>query len=236
MLTDLASLRREFFRLVDSDSTDEAMTEHDLTSNEGIDMLLGEGADDAQNFLLSCGLDSLWLTESSVLTFTGSDPNMLSLLPTDFLRLGGDEFNSALFRNDNVRTRWGRLINAQDRLRRRGAYYYVLGSPTSVGRYEIRLCPGAGAPSNLKAEYIRARAALVEATTVDFPVEYRPLIVAFAATRATTMPWYTGGQLEISLIDRLMTHEKKEAWRRSRTSRQPKQGTPSPMVGDHWLT
>lgn len=345
-LSDLDSIRREFYRLVNSDSTDASMTEQDATTLEGVDQLLNDAVDEAQMFLMDAGLGELWLTQTGELSFVGQDPNKYAILPGDFIRLGGDEFNSALYKNDRQQDRWGRLIGSDQRLRRTGKYYYLTGSGNTelvqngafadasswtttgsmtigggnasgasgtveqsianltprvsayvtftttnhtagsvtvslggaagtartssgtyaeeldtidggdlvltvsgsfdgeidnvsvkwLGGYQINMVRASNPPSNLVAEYVRSAGELASNRSVDFPREYRSLIPAFAAVKATAMSWFVGMQQEIVMLNDNLTRTKQDAWRRARMSRQPKQATPYPMVGDHWIT
>lgn len=359
-LTDLASLQRELYRLTNTDSADDAMTEHDNTALEGVNQLLQDGADDAQLFLLDAGVgEQFWVKETpDALIFRGSDPNKYASLPADFMRLGGDEWHSALYKADTTQDRWGRLIGLEQKLRRTGKYYYLTaleesevhdpfsnfsdsslwtlqngwaitegvklngtgagtvetatatllgygglepvyvtytvsnrtagsvtvsvggtsgtlrntngtfsewivpaattGSPSIVftlgtasgnfdgditglsvwmpGLFAVRLVRASNPPSNLKAQYIRKIKPLEANRGVDFPAEYRSLITAFAANRATSQSWFVGDQREIQMLQGYLMNQKQDAWRRARMSRQPKMATPHPMVGDHWIT
>jgi len=326
------------------------MTEQDATTLEGVDQLLSDAVDEAQMFLMDAGLGELWLTQTGELSFVGQDPNKFAILPADFIRLGGDEFNSALYKNDRQQDRWGRLIGSDQRLRRTGKYYYLTGSGNTElvqngtfedasnwtitgdfiitggrverdapfnggtieqtianltpgvtarvtfttinhfagsvtvslggatgtartsfgthteeleivddsdlvltadasfdgfiddvsvkwpGGYQINMVRASNPPSNLVAEYVRSAGELASNLSVDFPKEYRSLIPAFAAVKATAMSWFVGQQQEIVMLNDNLTRTKQDAWRRARMSRQPKQATPYPMVGDHWIT
>ena len=234
VLTDRASLLREFHRLTNTDATDDDMIEHDSSTLEGAYQLLQSGLEDAQLYLMDQGLGDVWAKTTSTLSFTGTDPDKHVDLPADFLRLDGDQWNSALVKANG--TRWGQEINLSGTNRRRGKYYYIKGYDGSTGLLRIYVTRDSGVPSGLTANYFYRLPALADSTTVDFPQDDRPLITAFAAVRASFQAWYSGGIEGIQRLDRNLMFHKAQAVRRSRHSRQPKQATPYPMTGDHWIT
>ena len=58
LLTDRASILREFFRLVNAGSSDDDMIEHDSTTLEGAYEALDVGQEEAQLYLISIGQGS----------------------------------------------------------------------------------------------------------------------------------------------------------------------------------
>lgn len=234
-LTDRASLLRAFFRLVNADSTDDDLTEHDDSTLEGAYLLLQGGLDDAQQFLIDQGLEELWLKTSSALSVTGSDPQRYAVLPSDFLRLNGDRSQSALWYGNGLR--WGRLINPDMRFRAWGNRYYVRGNEGASGlegQKRVYFTTGAAVPADLVADYIYTLPTLADGTTVDFPVADRALIPAYAAIRATSEDWYVGDQQDEGRLVRHLNALKGQAVRRARHSREPKHIRPSPVLGDRW--
>ena len=235
MLTDRASLVREFYRLTNTDANDTDLTEHDDSALEGVYQLLQQGADDAQQFLIDQGMQGLWAKDSAALSFTdpGDGTGQYVAMPSDFLRLISDENRSGL-RKTNGYT-WGAEIRYEDRFRFRGNFFYLRGDPTVEGGVRLHLTPTAAPPSGLVAEYIGQVATLVDGTDVDFPAPMRGLIAAFAAQRAAHMSWFPGDGQAIQLIDRYLKHEKMQAVRRARLSGTPKKATTRPIMGDHWF-
>ena len=64
-LTDRDSLERAFYRLVNTDATDDALTEHDDGETlEAVYQALQSGVWDAQEWLIHSGLRGRWLTAS----------------------------------------------------------------------------------------------------------------------------------------------------------------------------
>lgn len=234
-LTDRASLLRAFFRLVNADSSDADLTEHDNSTLEGAYLLLQGGLDDAQQFLIDQGAEELWQKTTSALSVTGSDPTRYADLPSDFLRLNGDDVTSALWHGNGYR--WGRLINPDDRFRRVGNFYYVRGNEGdsgNEGQKRIYFTVGAAVPTSTFADYIYRLPTLADGTTVDFPVDDRALIPAFAAIRATGEDWYVGDAQDEARLVRHLDSLKTKAVRRARTSRKQKIIQTAPVWGERW--
>lgn len=237
VLTDRLSLRRAFFRLTGVDANNTALTEHDGSTLETLYQLLQYGLWDAQAFLIDCGMGDRWVKRSSTLSFSGSDTvdgGKYTALPSDFLRLAGDDDVSALCQPDG--SRWGRLVEMRYRGEVRGNFYYLMND-------RLYLAPSASPPSNLVMEYHHKLATLVDTATgppavdgtVDFPEEHRALIVAYAADRAQSEAWLPG-DLEMNAkiaanLDRL----KKLAWVRARRNSGPRKMRARRVVGTHWL-
>ena len=229
VLTDRLSLRRAFFRLTGVDANNTALTEHDGSTLETLYQFLQYGLWDAQAFLIDCGMGDRWIKRSSTLSFSGSDSvdgGKYTALPSDFLRLAGDDDVSALCQPDG--TRWGRLVDMRCRGEVRGNYYWLMND-------RLYIAPGASPPSDLVMEYHHKLATLADGSTVDFPEEHRSLIVAYAADRAQSDAWLPG-DLEMNAkiaanLDRL----KKLAWVRARRNSGPRKMRARRVVGTHWL-
>ena len=69
-LTDRASLKRALYRLMDTDDNDDDLIEHDNTGEtlEGVYLMLQQGLESAQLYLIDKGMEEFWLTETSALT------------------------------------------------------------------------------------------------------------------------------------------------------------------------
>lgn len=228
LLTDRASLTRAMFRLLNTDAADDTMTEHDNTILEALYQLLQTGAEDAQLYLIDIGLGDYWLkATSSPLAFTGSHPNVSAPLPSDFLRLAGDDRTSALRKADG--TLWGNLVDVRYRHRVFGGETYY------VRNQSIYLARNAAIPSDVYAEYIYVIPTLADGTDADFPEADRPLIAAFAAVNAMEESWFAGGQAEEQKLLRNLERRKNEAWRRNRRSQLPRMIQPAPVVGENWI-
>lgn len=125
-LSNLAALKRRFYRLVNTASDDAGMTEWDpVGSDETLLQLLNEGMDDAHQHLVDMGAADYYLKTAALGAVRGSDPDRYVMLPADFYRLAGDDSHSALHLDNGVR--WGHMIPRHDRLNRFGNRYYIIG-------------------------------------------------------------------------------------------------------------
>ena len=227
-LTDRASLKRALYRLMDTDDDDDDMIEHDNTGEalEGILLSLQQGLESAQLFLIDKSLEEYWLTTTSALTLTGTDPDRFFTLPTDFLRMYGERRMSAL--RSASGTRWGVPIDVKMRWRMVGNFYYLRNE-------RLYVVKGASFPNGTLMDYIYRLPILADGSDVDFPAADRPLIVAFAAIHAMQENWMPGGQEMEAKLEANLKHRKNEAFRRARRSQEPKTVDPGEMIGDHWF-
>lgn len=228
-LTDRASLKRELFRVMNTDAADGASTEHDDAAVvlEGLYMLLQQGAEDAQEWLIGAGLGSLWLSTSAVLTWTQeTDGQYYTALPADFLRLYGDQETSGL--RDAAGIRWGQEIPPEMQWRATYVDCYF------ISNQRLYLVQGASPKSDLVMDYYRRIGTLADGSTVDLPEQDRALIVAFAALHAREQAWYTGGPEGDAKLERNLRSRKQMAWRRGRRSRTTRQ-VQAGMTSDHWF-
>lgn len=238
-LTDRASALRAFFRLVNADSSDADLIEHDSTTLEGAYHLLQQGVWDAQLYLIGCGAGSRWAKTSSALTFSGSDPDQYTALPSDFLKLDADDEKSGL-RSGTIG--WGRQVPFERRFDFRGQFFYIRGNEgeeDSEGGLRLYLCVGASPPSGLVADYYYRHGTLADDSggtsgALDLPLEDRDLAVAFAAVRATAETWFVGGESEMARLDRHLDFLKGQAWRRSSPSRVPTRVPVKTVIGNRW--
>ena len=124
-LSNLAALKRRFYRLVNTASDDAGMTEWDPAgSDETLLQLLNEGLREAFEYLVDQGSQDWWLENVTIgndVRGTGADRYMR--LPGDFYRLAGDRENSALYTGNTQQ--WGRLMSREDRLRVSGNRYWL---------------------------------------------------------------------------------------------------------------
>ena len=228
VLTDLASMQRAFYRRTDTESGDDALIEHDDTTLEAVNQFLQYGLNDAQDYLMDCGLSDRWVSVATAITsWSGSDTEdggRFKDLESDFFRFAGDDKTSALREIDG--TRWGVLVDARDRFRVRGNKYYLLNE-------QLWLARAASPPTSLIYDY-HARIATLSSSTVDFPSEDRPLIVAYAAERAMNDSWLPGDkEMEMKIANNVRAC-KASAFRRTRRSRKQRRLRPTPILGTHW--
>lgn len=230
VLTNLASMQRAFYRLTDTASDDDSLIEHDDSSLEAVNQFLQYGANDAQDYLMDCGLSDRWVKPHTAITsWSGSDSadgGRYVSLPSDFFRLSGDGMTSALRQADG--TRWGQLMDFRDRFRVRGNRYWLQNEQLWIAR-------GANPPASLLVDY-HFRLPTLSSSTVDFPTEDRPLIVAYAAERAMEDSWLPGGpEMEAKIRNKVRICEQR-AFRRSRRSRAQRKLRPKPTIGTHYFT
>jgi len=234
LLTDRVSILDEFFRLVNADSSDADMIEHDTSGDlKGAYEALDVGLNRAQLYLINIGQGDTWLKTSSALTITGSDPDRYSSLPSDFLRLDADpDQNRSGIRYTNGVT-WGTEILPADRNRIWGRYYWVTWSAENE-EARIRYSRAASPPSTLVADYFYALGTLADATTVEMRPDDRNLIPAFAAEYAMRQSWFSGGPEQRDQITLNLKSTKHEAFTRARLSRRARRVATARATG-RWI-
>ena len=125
-LTTLGSWKRQFYRLCNTHSTDDDLTEHDNTSEEGVELAIQAGLDAAQEFLLAVGLAGWWVTRDTAITsWSGTDDvdgGTYTTLPSDFLRLAGDHVRPALVEANG--DPWGFWCEWENRRSKGNGYYF----------------------------------------------------------------------------------------------------------------
>ena len=230
VLTNLASLQRAFYRLTDTAADDDSLIEHDDSTLETVNQFLQYGLNDAQDYLMDCGLSDRWVSQATAITsWSGTesdDGGRYKARESDFFRLAGDDMTSALRKIDG--TRWGNLVDFRDRFRVRGNRYWLQSTNLWIAR-------GANPPASLIYDY-HHRLPTLSSGTVDFPSEDRPLIVAYAAERAMEDSWLPGGpEMEAKIRNKVRTCEQR-AFRRSRRSRTQRKLRPKPTLGTHYFT
>src|SRR5690625_1171161 len=104
-LTTVARCRAAFYRLVGSLPEDEGLTELGETENEVAHTFLTRGSRSAQRWMLKCGYHG-WLRRAPI-EWEGSESEggLYASLPSDLLRVAGDERRSGLLRDNGER--WG---------------------------------------------------------------------------------------------------------------------------------
>lgn len=229
-LANRAELRAAFYRLTATSASDGALTEHDVSAGDNVNGLILAGMRDAQLFLLSAGGQPRWKTTSTTLSFSGTeaaDGGRYTDLPADFLRLFGDDQNSALRTPDG--DRWGRLIPIELRNARMSDLYWIENDRLWIAR-------GANPPNNLVADYVyRVPELTDDVTAPDFPLDDRPLIVAYAAARFVEHPTYPGrDDLRARVLNYLRELERHAATRARRT-REPRRMKSRRSTGSHWF-
>lgn len=235
LLTDRASILREYFRLVDADSTDEDMIEHDSTTLEGAYEALDVGAARAQLYLIGIGQGAIWLTTGSTLTVTGSDPDRYSSLPSEFLRLDSDPDQGKSGLTYPSGLEWGREIHPDDQRKVTGNYYWVEYEATpATSVHRVRYARGAAVPSSLVPKYYRRMDVLVDSTAAEMRADDRNLIPAYAADYAANQAWFAGGGEQKQAIRDHLAGCQREAFRRGRLTRRARKVRGHQPTG-HWI-
>lgn len=231
LLTDRASALREFFRLVNADSSDDDLTEHDPTGStlEGAYEKLAQGLEETQLFLIQIGRGGQWRTRSSALTWTGTDPRRYAVLPSDFLRLDSDPEQRISGLRDASGRQWGMEVDEQKRDQAGANRYYVVDDPDDG--YRVYVTKGSAPPSNLLAEYFTVADALADSTDMDVPADARPLVPAFAADIAKDEAWFPGGDAEKRAITQNLQAQRRRASKRGRLTRRSRKMQTAQPVG-----
>ena len=229
VLTNLASMQRAFYRLTDTAADDDSLIEHDASTLEAVNQFLQYGLNDAQDYMIDCGLSDRWVSQATAITsWSGTesgDGGRYKALESDFFRLSGDDMTSALRKTDG--TRWGHLVDFRDRFRVRGNRYWLQGTNLWIAR-------GASPPASLIYDY-HHRLPTLSSDTVDFPTEDRPLVVAYAAERAMQDSWLAGGEEMMVKIQANRRACEQRAFRRTRRSRTMRKLRPKPTIGTHYF-
>lgn len=234
LLDSRAALLRQFYHHLGTSASDGALTEHDSESLEQALRYLQFGLWNAQQCLIDAGKGDRWRTTSSALaSWTGADDTdagrYTSLADggyfTRFLRLAGDDENSALREPDG--TQWGKEVSERDRFKVRGSYYYLLGDD------QLWIARGAEPPATLVADYYQRHALLASDSSIDFPVELTPLVPLEAANLALADNWPGVDDTQRAEIRRALDNWRERAGK-SRRSRTPKRMRARPTYGTHF--
>lgn len=235
LLDSRAALLRQFYAHLGTSAADGALTEHDSETLEQAHRLLQFGLWNAQQVLIDAGLGGRWQTTSAALSaWTGSDATTAGRYIdvsdaggffTRFLRMAGDDRNSAIRETDGKR--WGTEISERDRFDARGNYWYMLGDD------QLWVTVGADPSATLVADYFQRHALLEEATTIDFPVELTPLITLEAAELALADNW-PGVDSEHKAEIRQGVREWRKRASKSRRTRTPKRMRATDTYGTHF--
>ncbi len=222
-----ADLRNAFFRMLNISAQDFALVEHDSDSAY---QFVQQGLWDAQRFVIEHVDAGRWVTTTSAITWLGSDTTggFYFAQPADFLMLAGNddpEFSAIRESNGN---QWGQLIDWKNRFRfQHQPCYYMLNE-----RFYRTI--NSTCPSSLVLDYHHRHATLDPTITddqdpdyvaIDFPLQWRQLIVAFAAVNATAEAWLPGGSAQARECENYLRF-----WKAKVISQRQKSHTPPRMV------
>lgn len=227
-LTTIAKFRQAFYRLVGTVSADSALVENSEAADDVAYYCLTAGIRQAQLYLIDCGMANRWRKRSSAITsWTGSDAvdgGRYTDLPTDFLRLATDDYDSALVKANN--DRWGRLISADDDWAK-GDYYYLKNE-------QLWLARTASPPTTLYLVYHFAHPPLSAATaSFDFPEDALPLGVAYAGEVAMAEGWLP--RTDPEMLARNVSVWERKVKKVARQSRNPRKMQTKPATGRYIL-
>lgn len=210
-------LRQAFFRLMDTDDTDDGLIEQDTETNEAVNYFLQHGLWKAQSYVIQNVDKWRWLTLSAAITWTTADDGYYSALPTDFLRLAGKAGERFSPLNEADGAQWGDLIDPADR--------YVKQNTNSYWIQNERLYRvlGSTPPTTLYMNYHHRHAILsADGTAIDFDIDKRPLIVAYAGQIAMAEAWIPGGATMIAKIEQNARYWEKYVAEMARRTQEPR--------------
>lgn len=227
-LDSVAKVKRAFFRLVGTESDDDALTLLGESANEVVELALTRGCRAAQRYMLDNGYQG-WRKRSSAITWSGTDAadgGRYSALPTDLLRAYSTRHRSALVEANG--DPWGREIDASEDFLE-GDLYYVRDE-------QIWLARTASPPSTvyLTYHYLHPSWTSLDDADIDFPTEARPLIPAYAADYAKDESWLPAGEDMENRIARALAKAQHEARKTARRTKTPRQFMKVRRYGNHW--
>jgi hypothetical protein len=228
-LTALADYRNAFYRKVGTVSSDDALVENGETAGAVADLCLTHGFRTAQRFLISHGQAWRWVKRSTAITWSGTeaaDGGRYSALPSDFLMLahrGKSEATSAI-REANGEG-WGYEIDFEHS-HERGNFYYLKNERLYITR-------GANPPATVYLEYVFQHPAFADAVTVDFPLEIRELVIAYAAQHGASDSWYP--RADTNAIAQSVNFWEKQGALFAKRSRNPRKQTAPKTAGTRYF-
>lgn len=225
-LDSVAEYTRAFYRLLGVKSGDASLTRRGEGESEIAYYHLTRGARAAQRFMLKNGYKD-WMKRSSALSFSGTDAadgGKYVALPSDFLKANGDERYSCLVEANG--DRWGQQLT-EDQREAKGDGFYFRGQ-------KLWLARTASPPSTLYLDYFYKHPVWASDVTIDFPMDARSLIVAYAANFAKEESWVPGGDELRASIARAMTLAEDEARDLSQQTREPRKIRKVRRFGNRW--
>jgi len=225
-LDTVAKVLYAWYRLVGTTSADGALTDLGEGTNDVAYLYLTRGSRKAQRWMADMGYGG-WRKRGSALSWSGADATdggRYSALPSDFLRAYGSARLSALRKADG--TPWGQEVTAHEETVK-GDFYYLRGEQLWITRL-------ANPPSALYLEYHYKHPAWDGDTTIDFPMDARPLIVAEAANVAKEEDWFPHGPEIEQKIERALARAREEARGVARQTKQPRQFQRPRRIGNRW--
>lgn len=230
LLSNRAQLRRALYRLVGTDASDDGLVEHGEAVGEVGNYLVQHGIWLAQRELIRVGFRRWLATE--VLSFSSAAANgtRSAPLPDDFLRLAGDDRNSAVY--DSRGRPWGGQINPRDKHRASQHAYWIEDGKIFAG-------PHCAPPTGAYIEYHYRHPALQtdDAATdpLDFPIDWTPMIPAHGALIGMQEGWFARDAEQKSAIMTAVAIWSKKASEWVRTSQEPQKLRVPDAIGSHYF-
>lgn len=230
-LSTVDRIKRSWYRLVGSESEDDALTNLGEDTDEVAYLALTDGSRRAQRWMLSNGYVG-WRQRSSALSFSGTDAadgGRFVALPTDFLRAYGSGRVGRSALTEASGRRWGREVTPnEDHLE--GDGYYIRDE-------QLWLTRKATPPATLFLDYHYKHPAWdddLEDADIDFPMDARSLIVAEAAVSAMHDNWLPGGRdMEVKILTAL-SRARENARDLARQTKEPRRMKKATRLANHW--
>ena len=226
-LDSVAKIKYAFYRLVGSDTDDDALTEQGESQDDVAYLYLTRGCRKAQRVMLDARYNG-WRKRSAAITWSGTDATtggVYSDLPSDFLKAYSDHRQSALRKANG--DQWGFEIEVHEG-HLKGDFYYLRGD-------ELWLTRTARPPTTLYLEYHYLHPLWsASLTPINFPMESRYLIAAEAAYVAMNDNWLPGGEEMKAGIHAAVLEARKEARHIARRSKTPRTFMPPRRVANRW--
>ncbi len=225
-LDTVAKILAALYRLTGTEADDPALAQHGEAPDEVAYLYLTSGCREAQRWMLDQGYDG-WSKRTSVITWTGTDEvdgGKYFDLPSDILRIRGDEDDSAL-REPNGQ-RWGREVEP-DKDHILGNFFYLKGERLWRTR-------SAEPPATLFLDYHYTHPFWDSMTTIEFPIDARWLIVAEAALEAKDEFWLPGDQFMERRIESRQRRARQQARVIVRRSKKPRKMRKARRMGNRW--
>ena len=213
-LDTVAKLLNYFYRLTGEESGDPDMETNSEATDEVGYTCLTMGCRAAQRWMISMHYGG-WRKRSSAITWLGTDDTTggrYAAVPDDFLRAYGSARRSAMTEANG--DRWGKELNPE-MAEQWGQFYYFEGEVLWITRK-------ATPPSPIYLDYHYRHPVWTSVVAIDFPLEARSLIPAFAASIGMEENWLPGGpELEYK-IERSLGKAKERARDIARATKSPR--------------
>lgn len=230
-------LRLAFYRLTGLSDDDGVLREHEANAGDTVDGWLQEGLWEAQSWYLSHADPNLWVKRLGPLDVEPAEDGgglRYTILPTDCLRVAGDQENSALRYRDGKR--WG--IMKPPEMEGLGATnsYHVEDRRLYYGRFAGLPHDGLWLKYHYRHPLLTADSETEAGGVIDFPTEDRRLIPALAARIATEHPSYPGSMERAMFVHRRVDDLQKRIYTRARRTREPRKVRHPRALGSHWMS